>query len=74
MTTKDKQGRSYAKLSELREGATVQVDGDFTCLKPWTEHEVKIDADGHYVDCADGEHHLNGQADDGEHCIGAYLR
>jgi len=72
MATKDKQGRAYAKLSELRAGAMVKVDGDFTCLEPWTAHEVKQDAAGVYVECQDGKHHLNGQADDGEHCIGIY--
>jgi len=72
MTTKDKQGRPYAKISELKAGNRIKVDGDFTCLAPWTEHEVKQDDDGLYVSCKEGKHHLKGQADDGEHCIGIY--
>jgi hypothetical protein len=72
MRTKDKQGRDYAKLSELRAGDMVQVDGDFTCLEPWTKHEVKASDDGLYIECGDGQHELAGQADDGEHCVGVY--
>lgn len=72
MAIKDKKGRAYAKLSQLKAGQMVWVDGGFTCLPPWTKREVKQDADGLYIDCSEGTHHLAGQADDGEHCIGIY--
>lgn len=72
MTTKDKQGRDYAKLSELKAGDTVEVDGDFTCLKPWTKHMIATDDGGMFIPCSDGKHHLSNQADDGVHCIGIY--
>lgn len=61
--TKDKQGRPYARQSELKAGDTVTVDGDFTCLKPWTQHVVKEDGLGLYLECKEGEHHLAGQQD-----------
>lgn len=69
---KDKQGREYAKLSVLKEGDLIQVDGDFTCLEPWSEHTVQKDNDGLFIPCRSGTHHLGGQADDGENCVGIY--
>lgn len=70
---KDKQGRQYAKLSDLKVGDTVTVDGDFTCLNPWSQHEVKSDAVGLYLTCKEGEHHLAGQQDDpGDDLTGIY--
>ncbi len=71
--TKDKQGRPYARLSELKAGDTVTIDGDFTCLKPWTQHVVKEGGIGLYVECKEGEHHLAGQqGGPGDHCTGVY--
>lgn len=32
MTTKDKNGREYAKLSELKVGDKLEIDGGFTCM------------------------------------------
>lgn len=69
---KDKQGREYAKLSELKEGDQVQVDGDFTCMEPWSKLTVQRDGDGIFIPCRDGSHHLAGQADDGENIVGVY--
>lgn len=69
---KDKQGRPYLKLAEAAVGKMVKVDGDFTCLAPWSEHAIEHDGDGAFIRCSDGKHHLSGQADDGENCIGVY--
>lgn len=69
---KDKQGREYARLSQLKEGDTIQVDGDFTCINPWEKLTVGRDKSGLFIPCRDGGHHLAGQADDGENCVGVY--
>jgi hypothetical protein len=66
----DLRGRPYARLSELRVGMVVQVDGDFDCIEPWSTREVKHDPDAArraltqgaftrfhslYIDCNDGD-------------------
>lgn len=71
MTT-DKQGREYAKLSELKAGDTVTVDGDFTCMKAWSQHIVKASLEGLFIPYKEGEHMLDGQADDGGNLVGIY--
>ena len=71
--TKDKQGRSYARQSELKAGSIVTIDGDFSCLKSWTQHVVKEDGLGLYIECKEGEHHLAGQQDGpSDHYTGIY--
>ncbi len=71
--TKDKQGRPYARLNDLKAGDTVTIDGDFTCLPPWSQHVVKSDDIGLYVECKEGEHHLAGQQDGPcDHLTGVY--
>lgn len=74
MSTHDNQGRAYAKLNELKLGDTVSVDGDFTCLEPWSQHKVCLTTSGGrpFIRCRDGRHMLAGQADDGIHCVGVY--
>lgn len=72
MSTHDKQGRPYAKLSELKAGDTIELDGDFTCIGA-IKTQIKKDDSGLYFECAEGGHHLRGHADDGEHCVGVYL-
>lgn len=65
-------GREWAKLSALKEGDRVEIDGGFTCMAAGARL-VKKDKDGElYLDCEDGGHYLDGQADDGEHCIGIH--
>lgn len=70
MTT-DKSGRTYAKLSELKAGDSIELDGGFTCA---TAGRTKVQEDdgGLYFACGDGHHYLSGQADDGVHCVGVY--
>jgi hypothetical protein len=85
---KDMNGREYARLSQLRPGTIVQVDGDFEgCFLPWSKLEV-VEVDGelalyHNVPecgaCGGGTepcaHGLEGQlADDNDDSlIGVYL-
>jgi len=70
----DINGRPYAKLSELVPGDQLEADSGFTCLKDGERVKVIKDHDGSlFIPCADGGHHLDGQADDdGEHLIGLY--
>lgn len=58
MSTHDKQGRAYAKLSELKAGDIVTVDGDFDCMEPWGQYEVKDCPRGLYIACRGDEHLL----------------
>lgn len=64
------------KLTELKPGDHVIADGGFTCIEEGARLEVKSDPEvgvalgpEHqlYVDCAVGQHFLDGQlTDDGE--------
>jgi hypothetical protein len=72
-TTVDRQGREYARLSELYAGMYVQVDSGFTCLAPWTIHKVKRNEGRLFIGCADGHHYLEGQlAANGDSLVGIY--
>jgi hypothetical protein len=68
----DLHGRAYAKLSQLKAGDKVELDADFDCCEAGLA-EVFIDENGElFFSCKCGRHQLDGQADDGEHCIGVY--
>jgi hypothetical protein len=58
---KDKQRRLYARLPDLKVGDYVVVDGDFTCLEPWSRHEVLGEKDNLYIKCTSGNHFLDAQ-------------
>lgn len=73
MSTCDNDGRPYAKLSLTKPGDMLIADAGFECILAWKSLEVKADLQGLYVDCAEGKHYLDGQADDGEHLIGLYF-
>ena len=71
----DIKGRAYAKLSELKTGDKVEVDGGFTCMTEGENYDVRHDPErGFYIACnAQGGHALDGQlGDDGETLIGLY--
>lgn len=51
------------KLSEVSAGNFLVADGGFTCLAAGQKCEVKTDAAGLYIECADGRHYLDGQTD-----------
>ncbi len=67
----DKLGREYARLSALKEGDTIELDGGFTC-EPSGQTIVYRDENGLFFYCYDGCHHLKTQADNGEDLIGIY--
>jgi hypothetical protein len=68
----DENGRPWAKLSELKAGDKVELDGGFLCHGAGVV-EVKQNALGTlYFECQDGNHRFDSQADDGEHLIGIY--
>lgn len=72
MNIYDKQGRQWARLSELKEGDKIELDSGFTCASG--RKILKVTPDGLAFDCAEGiaAHVISGQADDGEHCVGVY--
>lgn len=73
MSTHDKQGRPWAKLSEIKFGDKIQVDGDFPCIFASEVKEVKTDGEKLYVECTEGKHFLAGQlSDDKNTLIGIY--
>ncbi len=72
MPNHDIKGRPYAKLSKLRPGQLIELNNGFTCTKART-CTIHLDKDNRlFFSCDDGLHYLDGQADDGEHCIGVY--
>lgn len=68
--THDKNGRPWAKLSDLKVGDKIEVDNDFTCMTG--QQFVRSDGQDLFVVCNEGRHRLCEQADDGEHCVGIY--
>lgn len=73
----DKAGTPWAKLSDVKEGDVLITDGGFTCMGGGERKVVRRDQsrpDGMqlYLDCREGGHYLDGQADDGEHLVGLY--
>lgn len=68
----DISSRPWVRMSQVRGGDTVTVDGGFTCMPAHSKHEVREDSSGLFVFCEEGKHFLDGQADDGEHIIGFY--
>lgn len=63
-----------AKVSEVKEGSLIRVDRAFTCVKPYTVHQVSRADDGLYFPCKEGRHYLSGQlSDDGMHYVGLDL-
>lgn len=71
--THDISGRAYAKLSITKPGDWLEADSGFECIGATNRKLVKQDINGLYVECAKGEHYLDGQIDeDGETIIGFY--
>jgi hypothetical protein len=70
----DLKGRAYAKVSEIKQGSCVEVDGGFPCLKSDVYYNVYDDGAGLYIECDDGKHFLSGQLDEtGSFYTGIYL-
>jgi hypothetical protein len=69
---KDISQREYATIEGTNAGDLVQVDSDFTCIKPWLVTKVQADPDGKlFIPCDDGNHYLDGQIDDDSY-VGIY--
>ena len=68
------------KLSDLKEGDTVLVDGGFTCMKAGIKvvqedttrgfYVDKTKDKGFYVSCSAGRHYLDGQEDEAGELVG----
>ena len=63
MSTHSKDGRPWAKLSELEPRDKIIADGGFDCIAENAVLEVKVNTSGElYVDCkSHGGHALDGQ-------------
>jgi hypothetical protein len=72
LTDTDLNGRSYARLSELKAGDKIQIDGDFTCIEPWGLRTVKQSYGRLYIACSQGGHNLDGQLNDDGYLVGVY--
>lgn len=68
----DREGRSYAKLSEVKAGDILETDEGFTCVPKGTHLVMKHPQLGYFINCTKGQHYIDGQADDGETLIGMY--
>ena len=72
MTT-DKNGREWAKLSQLNVGDKIECDSGFDCVDTGAVLTVQQDEDGKYIACDHGRHYLNGHLEtDGDHLVGVY--
>ena len=60
-------------LNDLKEGATIVIDADFTCAKEG-EHKVCVDDRGFYFKCSHGKHYLDGQEDESGKLVGVSLK
>lgn len=71
MNTHDKNGRPWAKLSEVKDGNVIELGNGFSCR---TAGKARVFSNGKdlYFDCAKGQHFLSGQANDSEHLVGIY--
>lgn len=81
MSTHSTDGREWAKLSALKAGDRVELDGGFTCGIAGKTLIVEEDEDGLFVPCggAEGEreatqHYLDGQISevDNDHLVGVW--
>lgn len=71
MSTHDKSGKPYAKLSELKVNDKVMLNASFSCHSGG-ETVLEQDEQGLYFKCKVGKHYISGQAVNGEHCVGIY--
>lgn len=62
MSTHSKDGREWARLSNLKPGSIIKCDDGFTCGINNQERVVGADASGKlFVNCGEGRHYLDGQ-------------
>lgn len=61
----------YLPVASALAGVTVQVDGDFTCIRSRQRRLICEDEAGLFIKCREGQHYLDGQISDcGEFYIG----
>ena len=60
---------TWLKLNEARKGQIVKLDNGFTCHRAGRVILQK-DGNGIFFSCKEGKHYIDGQADDGIHCVG----
>lgn len=73
--SKDIQGRSWARVDQVRSGSKVEADGGFTCVTGGQIMEIREDPDDMlFFVCDEGRHYIAGQLDQtGKFYIGLYL-
>jgi hypothetical protein len=68
----DKQGRAYLKIREAKPAMTVELDGDFSCVRKGAKRVLLADRNGGlFFNCQIGAHYLSGQRRD-NYYIGVY--
>lgn len=72
---KDKNGRPWATVAEVKPGSIVEADGGFDCLVNGKQYTVySYPNDRLTIPCAKGSHFLDGQLDDTHtYYIGLYF-
>jgi hypothetical protein len=72
---KDKNGRPWATVAEVKPGSIVEADGGFDCLVDGKQYTVySYPNDRLSIPCAKGSHFLDGQLDDtNTYYIGLYF-
>jgi hypothetical protein len=69
----DKNGRDWARLSQLQPDDAVECDDGFFCLAGKAVVTIKEDSNGKYISCDHGKHYLAAQLEtDGDSLIGLY--
>lgn len=72
MSTRDKSGRPWAKLSELKAGDVVETDSGFPCMTTG-RYTVYEDRKGELtVSCLEGKHYLCGHDPACDSIVGVY--
>lgn len=76
--TADVYGKAYAKMSQLEDGQFIQVDGGFTCVTPYSFHQIRASIEDNrlFFLCDDNKtiHYLDGQlGTDGDTLVGVYV-
>ncbi len=67
----DKQGREYARLSELKVGETIEVDKTFAGVEKY--RTILEDGGRLWVLCNEGQHFLDDEVmSDGDSLVGVY--
>lgn len=77
MPLEDTKGVKWAHSDTVKEGDRLICDGGFTCLHEHSTSVVKADhtkigIEALYIECADGQHFLDGQIGDDGELVGLY--